>query len=103
MAATAEKSKEQELKTQVGDLKARLSGAENRNNLLSRELAAAQKDLKAANEKAGQAKALEETVANLNAELSRARADVSSAQAKAVRAEVIIDALRGFKSVLDAA
>jgi hypothetical protein len=103
MAATAEKSKEAELKTEVGELKARLSGAENANNLLSRDLAAAQKSLVAANAKADQAKALEQTVANLNAQLSRTQADLTSANAKAARAEVILDGLRGFKSVLDAA
>lgn len=103
MAATAEKSKEAELKGERDELKARLSGAENANNLLSRDLASAQKALAAATEKAGQAKALEQTVADLNTQLSRLQADLSSANAKAARAEVILEGLRGFKSVLDSA
>lgn len=99
---TAVKSKEAELRDQVSDLKQKLSDSENARNLLSRDLASAQKQAAKAGELEAQVKQLQATLEDRGREIGRLQADVASANARAAQADVVLDAARGLKRLVEA-
>lgn len=93
-------SKEAELKEQVGSLKAKVSGLDQQNVVLSKQLGEAQKvvarvaDLEAALEQA------KKDLANAQSQAAAARAESASLQANALKAERVLEVARGLKSLL---
>lgn len=97
----AEKTKEQELRSELTALKQSLSAAENALNSESREKAAALKQAAKADEYQRQIASLETALADREKQLGQVQAEVSSLKAHQAKADQIIEDARGLKRLVD--
>lgn len=93
-------SKEAELKEQVNSLKASVSGLDNKANQLSKQVSSLQDEVKDADvNKVALAEALK-SISNKNAQIQALDAENSSLAAQAAKADSVLVAIKGLKSLL---